>query len=125
MDAEMAFIMCNQAKVLNLFKLMPKLKLQVKSHSLVYDPFVGTGSILVAASHHGAHTFGTDIDYKILKQTKFDKKGNPCDIWTNFDNYNISRPIGLVLADIHYLPFKSEPLEVFFFVNLIFNLIMH
>lgn len=42
MDAEMAFLMANQA--------------QVKSGKLVYDPFVGTGSILVAAAHYGAVT---------------------------------------------------------------------
>lgn len=42
MDAEMAFLMANQA--------------QVKHGKLVYDPFVGTGSILVAAAHYGAMT---------------------------------------------------------------------
>jgi tRNA (guanine10-N2)-methyltransferase len=42
MDAEMAFLMANQALV------MPG--------KLVYDPFVGTGSILVAAAHFGAMT---------------------------------------------------------------------
>lgn len=42
MDAEMAFLMANQA--------------QVKPGKLVYDPFVGTGSILIAASHFGAMT---------------------------------------------------------------------
>ena len=42
MDAEMAFLMANQA--------------QVMPGKLVYDPFVGTGSILVAAAHFGAMT---------------------------------------------------------------------
>lgn len=42
MDAEIAFLMANQA--------------QVKPGKLVYDPFVGTGSILVAAAHFGAMT---------------------------------------------------------------------
>lgn len=42
MDAEMAFLMANQA--------------QAKAGRLVYDPFVGTGSILVAAAHYGAIT---------------------------------------------------------------------
>lgn len=38
----MAFLMANQALV--------------KPGKLVYDPFVGTGSILVAAAHFGAMT---------------------------------------------------------------------
>jgi tRNA (guanine10-N2)-methyltransferase len=42
MDAEMAFLMANQAKA--------------TSGKLVYDPFVGTGSILVSAARFGAMT---------------------------------------------------------------------
>jgi tRNA (guanine10-N2)-methyltransferase len=42
MDAEMAFLMANQG--------------MAQSGKLVYDPFVGTGSILVAAAHFGAMT---------------------------------------------------------------------
>lgn len=42
MDAEMAFLMANQALT--------------APGKLVYDPFVGTGSILVAAAHFGAMT---------------------------------------------------------------------
>lgn len=42
MDAEIAFLMANQALA--------------TSGKLVYDPFVGTGSILVAAAHFGAIT---------------------------------------------------------------------
>lgn len=33
----------------------------------VYDPFCGTGSILVAAAHFGAHTFGTDFDGRTMR----------------------------------------------------------
>jgi tRNA (guanine10-N2)-methyltransferase len=42
MDAEIAFLMANQALA--------------TPGKLVYDPFVGTGSILVAAAHFGAMT---------------------------------------------------------------------
>lgn len=42
MDAEVAFLMANQAKATH--------------GKLVYDPFVGTGSILIAAAHYGAMT---------------------------------------------------------------------
>ncbi|KAF3675005.1 hypothetical protein FXO37_06107 [Capsicum annuum] len=53
MDAEMAFLMANQA--------------QAKAGRLVYDPFVGTGSILVAATHYGAITMGVDIDIRVVR----------------------------------------------------------
>uniref|UniRef100_A0AAR2IHD8 tRNA (guanine(10)-N(2))-methyltransferase TRMT11 n=1 Tax=Pygocentrus nattereri TaxID=42514 RepID=A0AAR2IHD8_PYGNA len=52
MDAGLSFIMANHAKV--------------KAHDLVYDPFVGTGSLLVACSHFGAYVCGTDIDYNTI-----------------------------------------------------------
>ncbi|XP_022609203.1 tRNA (guanine(10)-N2)-methyltransferase homolog isoform X3 [Seriola dumerili] len=52
MDAGLSFIMANHAKV--------------KENDLVYDPFVGTGSLLVACSHFGAYVCGTDIDYNTI-----------------------------------------------------------
>jgi hypothetical protein len=44
MDAELALVMCNVAKV--------------KRGDIVLDPYVGTGSITVAAAHWGAKTLG-------------------------------------------------------------------
>ncbi|KAA0703558.1 tRNA (guanine(10)-N2)-methyltransferase -like protein [Triplophysa tibetana] len=52
MDAGLSFIMANHAGV--------------KADDLVYDPFVGTGSLLVACSHFGAYVSGTDIDYNTI-----------------------------------------------------------
>ncbi|XP_037128839.1 tRNA (guanine(10)-N2)-methyltransferase homolog isoform X1 [Syngnathus acus] len=52
MDAGLSFIMANHAKV--------------KEHDLVFDPFVGTGSLLVACSHFGAYVCGSDIDYNTI-----------------------------------------------------------
>ena len=52
-SAELAFLMANQA--------------QVTSKSLVLDPFVGTGSLLVSAAHFGAVCIGCDIDYNTIK----------------------------------------------------------
>ena len=40
---------------------------QVKKGDFVYDPFVGTGSILVAAAHRGAQTMGADIDIRVVR----------------------------------------------------------
>ncbi|XP_056142671.1 tRNA (guanine(10)-N2)-methyltransferase homolog [Lampris incognitus] len=52
MDAGLSFIMANHARV--------------KENDLIFDPFVGTGSLLVACSHYGAYVFGTDIDYNTI-----------------------------------------------------------
>lgn len=40
---------------------------QVRRGSLVFDPFVGTGSILIAAAARGALTLGADIDMRVIK----------------------------------------------------------
>lgn len=52
MDAQLSFIMANQALI--------------KNGDLIMDPFVGTGSLLVAAACFGAYVIGTDIDYLML-----------------------------------------------------------
>ena len=44
--AELAFLMANMG--------------QVTSQSMVLDPFVGTGSLLVSAGHFNAYCIGTD-----------------------------------------------------------------
>lgn len=41
----------------------------------MYDPFVGTGSMLVAAAHHRAVTLGADIDMRVIRLGKKDKVG--------------------------------------------------
>lgn len=52
MDPQLSLLMANQA--------------QVRSSEVVLDPFVGTGSLLVAAAQFGAYVLGTDIDYLML-----------------------------------------------------------
>lgn len=52
MDPQLSLFMANQA--------------QVKSGDIILDPFVGSGSLLVAASHFGGYTLGTDIDFLML-----------------------------------------------------------
>ncbi|CAF1920150.1 unnamed protein product [Brassica napus] len=71
MDAEMAFLMANQAKA--------------TSGKLVYDPFVGTGSILVSAARFGAMTMGADIDIRVVR----DGRGPDCNVWSNFKQVGI------------------------------------
>ncbi|KAI3921799.1 hypothetical protein MKX01_005488 [Papaver californicum] len=70
MDAEMAFLMANQALA--------------APGKLVYDPFVGTGSILVAAAHFGAITM-----------------------------YGLPTPVGLLRADNNLPPWRPGLKEMF------------
>ena len=52
MDPAISLLMANIAKV--------------KECDIVIDPFVGSGSLLVAAAHFGAYVIGTDIDFKLM-----------------------------------------------------------
>lgn len=74
---------------------------------MVMDPFVGTGSILVAAGYHGSFTFGCDIDAKILKQRKLNKLNQRCDIFDNFKFYDLAPPTTLLISDIYRSPFRT------------------
>lgn len=40
---------------------------QVKPETIMYDPFVGTGSFLVAGGHYGALVMGSDIDGRMVR----------------------------------------------------------
>ncbi|KAG8742733.1 hypothetical protein FRC10_001007 [Ceratobasidium sp. 414] len=53
MEAEMSLLMANQALA--------------APGKLVYDPFVGTGSMLYTAAHFGALVFGSDIDGRQMR----------------------------------------------------------
>ncbi|KDP27355.1 hypothetical protein JCGZ_20179 [Jatropha curcas] len=95
MDAEMAFLMANQA--------------MVTPGKLIYDPFVGTGSILVAAAHFGGMTMGADIDIRVVR----DGRGPDCNVWSNFKQYGLPMPIGLLRADNNLPPWRPGLKEVF------------
>nr|ATG70641.1 ATTRM11 [Juniperus phoenicea] len=95
MDAEIAFLMANQALV--------------QPGKLVYDPFVGTGSILVAASHFGAMTMGADIDIRVVRNGR----GPDCNVWSNFKQYDLPLPISLIRADNNLPPWRGDLQEIF------------
>ncbi|XP_051146506.1 uncharacterized protein LOC127262048 [Andrographis paniculata] len=95
MDAEMAFLMANQA--------------QVKPGKLVFDPFVGTGSILIAAAHYGAMTMGADIDIRVVR----DGRSPDCNVWSNFKQYGLPMPISLLRADNNLPPWRTGLKEMF------------
>lgn len=73
MDSELSLIMTNLA--------------QIKDHSFVFDPFVGTGSILLTAAVRGAFAFGTDIDLRVLRGRSQDEN-----IVSNFKQYGLPPP---------------------------------
>ncbi|CAH9074685.1 unnamed protein product [Cuscuta epithymum] len=95
MDAEMAFLMANQA--------------HADPGKLVYDPFVGTGSILVAAAHYRAMTMGADIDIRVVR----DGRGPDCNVWSNFIQYGLQQPISLIRADNGLPPWRLGLQEMF------------
>jgi tRNA (guanine10-N2)-methyltransferase len=76
-DNDLAFLMINQCNISN--------------GSFVLDPFVGTGGLLVPASHFGAFTFGSDLDIRVLngysvgkinKKSKYYSKDKQFELFT-------------------------------------------
>ena len=100
MPPELGNIMCSAASL--------------RKSAIAFDPFVGTGSILLAAAENGAHTMGTDIDMRVIKLGKRDKRtGEQLNPWTNFKDYGLELPVGLLRADLHRLPFRRNLTEWF------------
>lgn len=91
MDAELSLVMANMA--------------HARSGSLVMDPFLGTGGLLVAAAHFGAWTMGSDIDPRVIKG----KNGkNPL---TNFSQYGLDlRSPDILVCDITKSPWMDLPM---------------
>ena len=44
--------MCNQAKI--------------SDNSLIFDPFVGTGGLIIPPATNGSQVFGCDLDMRVL-----------------------------------------------------------
>ena len=92
MDPILSFLMSNIA--------------QIGPNDLVYDPFVGSGSLLVSAAFHGAYICGADIDYLLLhglaKPSRCGEKVRQKDesVLANFKQYNLeSRYLDVIAAD--------------------------
>lgn len=81
-DAPLAFMMSTFARV--------------TPQSYVYDPFVGTGSIILSAAVYGAATVGQDLDWKVISGRM---KNNQATIFDNFAFYGLPRP-ELVCGDV-------------------------
>lgn len=91
---------------------------QCKPGDLVYDPFVGTGSIAIACQHFGVCMIGSDIDMRVIKGYGVGRKTRNTgieglekiqkfDIRTNFHHYNLPLPDFLAM-DISSLQFNLQ-----------------
>lgn len=100
MDATLSLIMANLAGV--------------RPNDLVLDPFVGSGSLLVAAAQFGAYVMGCDIDYLLLHGlTRPTKKGrtqrDPDEgVQANLKQYGLEARYLDVLVGDSSLPFWRE-----------------
>ncbi|KAJ5476446.1 hypothetical protein N7475_002175 [Penicillium sp. IBT 31633x] len=89
MDAELSLITANMALA--------------APGKLFFDPFVGTGSFILAASHFGALTMGGDIDGRSFRGKESGKLG----IFENFNQYGIkSKFIDTFTSDITNTPLR-------------------
>ncbi|XP_017057018.1 tRNA (guanine(10)-N2)-methyltransferase homolog [Drosophila ficusphila] len=92
MDAQLSLLMANQA--------------MVRDGDLVFDPFVGTGSLLVSAAKWGGYVLGADIDYMMVharcRPSRITQKVREKDesIRSNLKQYGCAdRYLDIVVAD--------------------------
>ncbi|XP_014661931.1 PREDICTED: tRNA (guanine(10)-N2)-methyltransferase homolog isoform X4 [Priapulus caudatus] len=103
MDSCLSLLMANQA--------------MVTENALVCDPFVGTGSLLVAAAGCGAYVTGTDIDYNVLhgkgKSSRYNQiwKGPDENIRSNLRQYGLEHCyLDVMQADFSKCIWREQPL---------------
>lgn len=88
---------------------------KIRPNDLVYDPFVGSGGLLLAAAHKGAYVFGADIDWLLLhgksrpsrigQKARFDDEN----VRANFTQYNVaSQYIDVLVSDISRSPWSNS-----------------
>ncbi|KAJ1919147.1 hypothetical protein H4219_002196 [Mycoemilia scoparia] len=96
MDAELSLVMANQALA--------------RPGTLMYDPFVGTGSMMLTCAEFGSYTMGSDIDGRQIRGTAGYRKGIN-GIKANIDQYKLShRILGNVVFDICQNPWRAMDL---------------
>lgn len=92
MDAELSLVTANMALA--------------APGKVFFDPFVGTGSFLVAASHFGALTLGADIDPRSFRGKEEERKMGK-DLMQNFKQYQItSKFLDAFTSDITNTPLR-------------------
>ncbi|RAK91501.1 SIR2-domain-containing protein [Aspergillus costaricaensis CBS 115574] len=94
MDAELTLITANMA--------------HAAPGKLFYDPFVGTGSFLVAMSHFGAETFGSDIDGRSFRGKEMMERGGTMGVLSNFQQYDmVGKFMDVFTSDLTNTPLRS------------------
>ncbi|KAI4170451.1 MAG: hypothetical protein LQ343_004954 [Gyalolechia ehrenbergii] len=87
MDSELALVTANLT--------------QAAPGKMFYDPFVGTGSFLIASAHFGAFAMGSDIDGRAIRG----KNGR--NILTNFQQYGlVNKHLDDFVADLTHSPLR-------------------
>lgn len=101
MDPMMSFVAANMA--------------MIRHGDLVYDPFVGSGGLLVSAAHKGAFVLGADIDWMLLhgksKPTRHtDKKRRDEEgVRANLKQYDLENQyIDVMVSDISRQPLRED-----------------
>lgn len=101
MDPALSLITANSAKI--------------KRNDLVFDPFVGSGSLLVAAAHLGAYVLGGDIDWLLMHgKSKPSRIGQVTRndgemVNANFKQYNLEdHYIDVMVSDMTKSPIKDR-----------------
>ncbi|KAL8712200.1 MAG: hypothetical protein Q9225_006990, partial [Loekoesia sp. 1 TL-2023] len=88
MDSELAFVTANLT--------------QAAPGRIFYDPFVGTGSFLIACAHFSAFTMGSDIDGRAIRGK------NGINILTNLQQYDLlDKHLDNFVADLTHSPFRK------------------
>lgn len=101
MDAQLSLLMANQALV--------------EPGDIVFDPFVGTGSLLVSAAKFGGYVLGADIDFMMLharaRPSRITQRVREKDesVRANLEQYNCSdRYLDVVVADFSNTLWRNE-----------------
>ncbi|KAF5286846.1 hypothetical protein FQA39_LY00379 [Lamprigera yunnana] len=103
MDPQLSLLMANQA--------------QVKLGDFVLDPFVGSGSLLVAAAYFGGYVVGSDIDFLMLhgksrpSRIKQKKRHENEGIKANMEQYGLQDKYVDVLVNDFATPFWRPNLK--------------
>ena len=87
-DEALAFFMVNQA--------------QIRQGDLFYDPFVGTGSILISASHFKAVCYGSDIDARVIQGKGVGKLNERCRFYKENKELVENYPLKSILNYLQY-----------------------
>ena len=84
------------------------------SSSFVFDPFVGTGSLLLTSAHYGSHVIGSDINYNVMmakgksaRMGQGDRNSNET-LFGSLEHFNLeNKYIGAAIIDNNINPWRE------------------